>query len=119
MADGLGTTKISTGRRLLDIPLKHLVGFLYVGCFVFLTFALSYAMMKSSDASFLISLRDGLSVGASLIMTLESPRQLLSSAPSWFRALRWAVCFCCWVLIPVLAGARWASMLKVLVAHEV
>src|SRR6266849_9441984 len=98
-------------KRLLDIPLKHLIGFLYGGCFVFLTFAVSYAMVESSDFS-LTSLRHGLSASASLLMTLESPRQMLSSPPYWLKAFGWIVCLCGWLMIPVLAGALVSENLK-------
>lgn len=96
---------------VLTFAVKHLRGFFILAFVVFIAFSFLYAAGEPGGLS-CAGMLDGLALGASFLMTLESPRTLDMSVLA--KSLAWMVCFTGWLMIPLLASALISQSLRII-----
>jgi hypothetical protein len=94
---------------VLTFAIKHIGGFFVIALIVLLLFSVCYACVLPAGMSW-SGVFSGLALGASFLMTLESPRSV--TLPLWITAMAWVVCFTGWLMIPLLASALITESLK-------
>jgi len=94
---------------VLTFAIKHIAGFFVIALIVLVLFSVCYASVLPAGISW-SGVFSGLALGASFLMTLESPRSV--ALPLWITGIAWVVCFTGWLMIPLLASALITESLK-------